>query len=1474
MGTLRHLHSSRPAAFLVCLLAVTSASAQTNRIHGPIDHFQTVAVAGQQSPLARAEFDRGAVAPDFVLPGMTLRVERTVAQQRELDQLLEAQQNPGSPQYHKWLTPEQFATRFGASADDLGTLRQWLESQGFQIRAVARGGSFIRFDGTAAQVRRAFGTEIHYFAVNGVRHYANAGAPGLPRNLAPLVMGIGGLDDFGPHPHHMKFAAGKVGPQYSYGASSNALAPGDVATIYDISAAYGEGWSGEGQTIVIIAASDITASDVALYSSTFDLELMSVQVVHPDKAPGLVSTPEDWALEATMDLELAGAIAPGAQLLLDADANVWNALDDAVDNLRGQTISMSFGTCEAAVSSSAALSYRSMAQQANAQGITLIASSGDSGGAGCDSAGASVPIAATQAAAVQLPAAFPEVTGVGGTEFNEGGGSYWGASTSNGGTATGYIPETTWNDIQNLDGLLYASGGGVSTLFAKPTWQTGNTPADLFRDVPDIALAASAYHDGYVIAMNGMLSTAANSPYTMGGTSAGAPVMAGIVAVLNSGVYDDSSGNINPILYNTAAGSSYGFSASKPAFHDIATGSNLVAVTGGGEYGYDAGLKYDQATGLGSVDVAELNKAWADYHTAPAVYGLSPTTAKPGASSALAVDVTGDRFQSGDSVLWTFNGVTSTLASSYISAGSMSATVPANLLAKGGTAQIQVLNSSGLYSNAAQFTIASATVTSLSPSHAVAGGSAFTLTVNGTGFVSGAKILWNSTPVTTTFSSATMLTGSISQAMIASSGSASVAVMNADGTTSIHDMFEIEPGTPTLTSLSPSSALAGGNDVTLTVNGTGFSGDGVEVLWGSTILETTYISGTQLTATVTSMQLASAGSGQITVKQYGYGSGGEGSELQSNALTFTVNGPTISKVSPAIVAVGSSSTTLTVTGTSFVAGTTSGGTFTPGSLVYVGGTTELAVTAGTSSSITATLPALLLESVGTLSVTVVNPNLSASSNAVSVSVAAPAIAAVSPKSITAGASGATLTVTGTNFIAGTTSGGTFTAGSVVYVGSTALTVTAGTATSITATVPGSMLESVGTLSATVETPNVSTASSAATVTVAAPAISAVSPKTITAGASGATLTVTGTNFIAGTTSGGTFTAGSVVYVGSTALTVTAGTATSITATVPGSMLESVGSLSVTVQNPNVSTASSAAAVSVAAPAISAVNPKTIAAGASGATLTVTGTNFIAGTTSGGTFTAGSLVYVGKTALTVSAGTATSITATLTSDQLESAGSLSITVGNPNVTTASNASTVSVVGPAITAVSPKTLVAGSASATLTVTGTNFIAGTTSGGTFTAGSLVYIGKTALTVTAGTATSITATVPGSLLGSVGTLSVTVENPNVSTASGAASVSVVGPVISSVSPKSITAGTSSATLTVTGTNFVPGTTSDSKFTAGSTVYVGETLLTATAGTATSITATIPGSLLTSAGSLSLTVQNPSDSATSSAATITVTAK
>jgi subtilase family serine protease len=298
--------------------------------------------------------------------------------------------------------------------------------------------------------------------------------------------------------------------------------------------------------------------------------------------------------------------------------DVTDAVQYAIDQNLAPVLSMSYGSCEPLWSDSDAKTMQSWAKQGNAQGITWVASSGDSGAAGCYYRDTGpVGATATLTLAADMPAAVPEITAIGGTTFNEDSSSYW--STSNDSTtkssALSYIPETSWND--STTNRPAASGGGVSQIFSKPSWQTGvGVPSDDARDIPDLAFPASAQHDGYMVYTS---SGAETGWYIFGGTSAGAPAFAGMLAVLNqyvvaSGIQSNAGlGNVNTRLYDLASSASW-------AFHDITTGDNsATAIVCGGflcsapykkSVGYSAGTGYDLVTGLGSLDAFSFFLAW------------------------------------------------------------------------------------------------------------------------------------------------------------------------------------------------------------------------------------------------------------------------------------------------------------------------------------------------------------------------------------------------------------------------------------------------------------------------------------------------------------------------------------------------------------------------------------------------------------------------------------------------------------------------------------------------------------------------------------------------------------------------------------------------------------------------------------------------------------------------------------------------
>lgn len=612
-----------------------------------------IPVNGNIHPLAKAGHDEGQVQPSTTLPRITLFFNHTPAQQSDLENLLKERQDPSSPNYHKWLTPAEYAARFGLSDSDFQKVTQWLDDHGFKVIEKANSRSYVVFSGTAAQVQSAFGTEIHKYQTNGETHIANAIEPSLPSALATVVLGFKGLNDFRPRPRHAI-----ARPRFTSSISGNHfLTPDDFATIYDLKPLYDKGIDGSGQTLAIMGQTNILQSDIQTFRSVSGLTANPVQVllIPNSTDPGIVKGDID---EANLDLDWAGAIARKANIVFVTSTNVFTSLQYAIDNNVAPVISISYGDCEQNFSPSEVNQLTSGLQQANAQGITVVTASGDSGAADCDFPATPNQVlkSATHGLAVDLPASSPNATGVGGTQFNEAGNasSFWsGFNNSLNGSALSYIPEIAWNETATElanGGSIAAGGGGVSTLFPKPSWQTGNgVPNDNFRDVPDISLAAAFTNDGYLICSQGSCVNgyrAADSTLTVvGGTSAGTPSFAGVVALLNQ-LTGTPQGNLNQHLYQLAA-------VSTDAFHDITSGDNKVPCTAGstgcpngGQIGFSAAAGYDLATGLGSLDVYRFATEWNSSTTnTPAAPDFQLTgsaqtvTFNRGSSSSLTISV-------------------------------------------------------------------------------------------------------------------------------------------------------------------------------------------------------------------------------------------------------------------------------------------------------------------------------------------------------------------------------------------------------------------------------------------------------------------------------------------------------------------------------------------------------------------------------------------------------------------------------------------------------------------------------------------------------------------------------------------------------------------------------------------------------------------------------------------------------------------
>jgi hypothetical protein len=722
-------------AFMGMLLSFASSgfSAQEDRIRGAIESNGTVALKGNVHPEARPENDRGALDLSTRINGVKLVLGQTDRQAADLEQLLEEQRNPLSADYRNWLSPEEYGERFGVSRNDFARLTSWLQSRGLAVELVARARNWITFSATAGQIAATFRTELHHYEAGGEPHFANASEPSIPASLTGVVIAVRGLDDFRPRPQP---ATIKVNPDFDASNGSHYLAPDDLTTIYDVQALYKAGFDGTGQKLAIVGQTDINVADIRAFRSAFNLPAKDPQIVLAGADPGV--RPGDQ-IEATLDLEWSGAVARNATIVYVYSQNVFESLQYAIDQNLAPAVSVSYGGCE----TGSPTSYRTLAQQANAQGITWMNASGDSGAAGCDD-GEKV---ATHPPAVTFPADIPEVTAVGGTELNDTGGTFW--SNRNGaglGSALSYIPERAWNDTSLGYGLA-SGGGGASSIYSKPWWQAGSgVPNDQARDVPDVSLTASGAHDGYVIYANGALMA-------VGGTSASSPSFAGIVAILNQylvakeGLAKPGLGNINPSLYSLAGNTA-------DVFHDVTAGDNIVPCAaavqgcGAGSYGYKAGPGYDLTTGLGSVDAYNLVTKWTSLPPAVGtklVLSASPAGIPQSATTQLTATVSAVTGANAPAGTVAFASGTAPLGSAVLTGSG--AIAVATLSVKGSSLAVGLNPITASYAAASGFSSSTATATVTVTAPAI-----------------GTSITANANPAAIAQSGSTVLTATVKQA--------------------------------------------------------------------------------------------------------------------------------------------------------------------------------------------------------------------------------------------------------------------------------------------------------------------------------------------------------------------------------------------------------------------------------------------------------------------------------------------------------------------------------------------------------------------------------------------------------------------------------------------------------------------------------------------------------------------------------------
>ncbi|HVN45128.1 MAG TPA: S53 family peptidase [Steroidobacteraceae bacterium] len=605
-----------------------------------------------------APTDLGEAAALATDESITVTVALRLSNEQQLEPLLQAMYTRGAPLYHQFLTAAEFRARFGPSADTIAGLTRYFEAAGLTVTRSAT--AQLRVSGNAGAIERAFAVKLHRYAVaaaasgRGYVYRAPLAEPQLPAAISSSVQGVFGLDTrprFFPHLRRAAGAAHAAQATTQSRTTSNpfgSLTVADFAQHYDLNPLYGRHIDGHGRTIGIVTLAGFTPSDAFAYWSALGLKVAKnrLKEVMIDGGPGAPSD-DSGSLETTLDVEQSGGIAPGARILVYEAPNTNQGFVDAfaaaIDSNAADTVSTSWGEWELFDTpdnvfdngpvtdpvthrvTSIIQAYNDLLTQAALQGQSMFAAAGDAGA--WDEVG-ELPSQFSNVISVDDPAAQPFITAMGGTTLP-------GAQTyplPDGTDLTLHVAQEQawgWDYLEPLCSALdltiaqcgifpAGGGGGVSVFFHRPFYQSfvpgmarsvagqavydqsQNPPALVValpagfagRNVPDISLNSDP-QTGYVVAYTSDVSGFSFQTF-WGGTSFASPQMNGVTSLLSQALHR-RVGLLNVPLYLLAAS---GRSAGQHApVRDITAGDNWY---------WFARPGYDQASGLGVPDVANL----------------------------------------------------------------------------------------------------------------------------------------------------------------------------------------------------------------------------------------------------------------------------------------------------------------------------------------------------------------------------------------------------------------------------------------------------------------------------------------------------------------------------------------------------------------------------------------------------------------------------------------------------------------------------------------------------------------------------------------------------------------------------------------------------------------------------------------------------------------------------------------------------